>query len=113
MYFDTIIWDKIYEYDYTYRDQFNKVVREINLRYDGGLWWIKKTGLLVKQSPEISRFWCKRNDLVELNFLTRENDISIILGYFHLKDVLNELTCKSNIKYSCGCCSVKKAVLNK
>ena len=86
MYLDKIIWDKIYEYDSTYRDLFNKVIREIDLRYDGGLWWIKKTGLLVKQPPETSRLRYKRNDLVELNFLTRENDISIMLGYFHLKD---------------------------
>ena len=107
MYLDKIIWDKIYEYDSTYRDQFNEVIREITLRYDGGLWWVKKTGLLVKAHPKTNKIRYKRNDLVELNFLTRENDLHIILGYFHLKDVLNELTCKCNTNYTCGCCLVR------
>ena len=50
MYLPNTVWKLIYEFDLTYKLLYDEVIREIDLRYDNGRWWIRQTGLYVKGS---------------------------------------------------------------
>ena len=47
MYLCRELWREIWSYDLTYRKLFDTVIREINLRFDDGRWWVRQSGLLV------------------------------------------------------------------
>lgn len=72
-------------------------MNEIRLRFDNGKWWIKRTGLIVKQPPENlfisqkTRYRYKRNGLVELNFLTRDTDLYLCKIFFKHRDLIQEI----------------------
>ena len=102
MYFPSNIWMNIFSFDPTYKLLYNKVINEINLRFDNGKWWIKRTGLLVKTPPENlfinqkTRCRYKRNGMVELNFLTRDTDYNLCKLFFKNRDLIQEI--KNKIK---------------
>ena len=68
----------IYEYDPTYRNEFNKVIREIDLRYDNGFWHVKHTCI-----------YCIKNDSIKpLQFLTKNENIdSLMQDVFHGENI--------------------------
>ena len=90
MYLPKKIWNKIYEYDITYKLLYDKAMREIELRYDDGRWWIRQSGLYVKGSRKYygiyTTEWSNR-EYAELNFLSRNQDRYNVIYYLHLKDV--------------------------
>jgi hypothetical protein len=94
MYLPQHIWKRIYEYDSTYKLLYDTVIKEIELRYDGGRWWIRQSGLYVKGSRKhygiYTTEWSNR-EYAELNFLTRCQDRYNVIYYLNLKDVLEEL----------------------
>lgn len=68
----------IYEYDTTYRNEFDKVIREINLRYDNGFWHIKHTCI----------YRIKNDSVKPLQFLTKNEDLdSLMQDVFHGENI--------------------------
>lgn len=105
IYFPNTIWMNIFSFDPTYKLLYNNVMDEIRLRFDNGKWWIKRTGLLVKEPPETknnlfinqkTRHRYKRHGLVELNFLTRDTDLYLSKIFFKHRDIIQELHNKTN-----------------
>lgn len=94
MYLPNTVWKLIYEFDLTYKLLYDEVIREIDLRYDNGRWWIRQSGLYVKGSRKYYGIykteWSKR-DYAELNFLTRDKEYGNTIYHLHLIDVLSEL----------------------
>ena len=98
MYLCRELWREIWSYDLTYHKLFDAVIQEINLRYDNGRWWVRKSGLLVLGSRKciLDFNWTKRS-YYELNFLTRDNDYSISAQFFILQDILQEFKRKISV----------------
>ena len=68
----------IYEYDPTYKEKFNKVIREINLRFDNGFWHIKHTCI----------YRIKNDSIKPLQFLTKNEDLdSLMQDVFHGENI--------------------------
>ena len=68
----------IYEYDRTYKEKFDKVIREINLRYDNGFWHIKHTCI----------YRIKNDSIKPLQFLTKNEDQdSLMQDVFHGENI--------------------------
>ena len=85
MYLCRELWREIWSFDSTYKKVFDGVVREIRLRFDDGRWWIRQSGLLLKNHRGADK------DYFELNFLGRNRDYYLTAQFFKLQDVLKEL----------------------
>ena len=93
---------KIYEYESTYNILFDKVIHEINLYSNNGLWWITR-GFIPLNNNKFLKFNDENKDIISINqyfylqmslgqMLDRKYRYNAIIDYFKLKNRVKKYT---------------------